>query len=148
MQPLSHADVFVLVGDHKQLPPLVRSVEARRLGMGISLFKRLSDAHPAALTKLTRQYRMNADVMRLANKLFYRDQLTCGSEVVAAARLELPQAAALLDIPSCPSFVQRCLDPKDALLYLDTSAIAAPETKDGKIIRNVLEAELVVQLTR
>eukprot|EP00045_Choanoeca_perplexa_P016079 m.212409 g.212409 ORF g.212409 m.212409 type:complete len:1320 (-) comp17161_c0_seq2:6-3965(-) len=147
-QPLSHADVFVLVGDHKQLPPLVRSVEARRLGMGISLFKRLSDAHPTALTKLTRQYRMNASVMHLANKLFYRDQLECGSDAVATARLELPEVVNLLDTSTCPSFVQRLLDPNESLLYLDTSHVDAPETKDGKIIRNPLEAELVVQLTR
>jgi DNA replication ATP-dependent helicase Dna2 len=116
--------------------------------MGISLFKRLSDAHPGALTKLTHQYRMNASVMQLANKLFYRNQLTCGSEEVASASLDLPLLTALLDPSSCPDFVQRCLDSKDALLYLDTSAIAAPETKDGKRIRNMLEADLVVQLTR
>jgi hypothetical protein len=41
--------VFVLVGDHYQLPPLVLNAEAKELGMGVSLFKRLSEAHPQSV---------------------------------------------------------------------------------------------------
>ena len=37
---------FTLVGDHYQLPPLVTSRAAEEGGLGISLFKRLCDAHP------------------------------------------------------------------------------------------------------
>ncbi len=44
--PLRHADAFVLVGDHYQLPPLVQRAEARRAGMDVSLFKRLSESNP------------------------------------------------------------------------------------------------------
>ena len=77
--PLFHSKVFILVGDHYQLPPLVQSVQARygvrrrRLatlcqpslclhrdgGLGVSLFKRLSEHHPEALVYLVHQYRMN-----------------------------------------------------------------------------------------
>jgi len=38
------ATTFVLVGDDQQLPPLVRSAEARALGMDVSLFERLARA--------------------------------------------------------------------------------------------------------
>ena len=38
------AQTFVLVGDDQQLPPLVRSAEARSLGMDVSLFERLARA--------------------------------------------------------------------------------------------------------
>jgi DNA replication ATP-dependent helicase Dna2 len=38
-----------LVGDHYQLPPLVLNTEAKELGMGVSLFKRLSEAHPQSV---------------------------------------------------------------------------------------------------
>jgi len=34
-----------------------------------SLFKRLCEAHPAAVASLTVQYRMNSDIMQLANKV-------------------------------------------------------------------------------
>ncbi|KAK9100842.1 hypothetical protein Scep_024272 [Stephania cephalantha] len=50
--PLMLAAKFVLVGDHYQLPPLVQSTEARENGMGISLFRRLSEAHPEAISAL------------------------------------------------------------------------------------------------
>lgn len=46
--PLLKARTFVLVGDHNQLPPLVTCKEAEEGGLGESLFKRLSDAHPQA----------------------------------------------------------------------------------------------------
>jgi DNA replication ATP-dependent helicase Dna2 len=63
LSALSRAEMFVLVGDHNQLPPLVISKEAASMGMSDSLFKRLSDAHPAAIVTLTKQYRMNFDIM-------------------------------------------------------------------------------------
>ena len=60
-----------MVGDHFQLPPLVISEQAKRGGMDISLFKRLAEAHPDAVTWLDTQYRMNDDVMAIANTLEY-----------------------------------------------------------------------------
>eukprot|EP00520_Triparma_pacifica_P020445 CAMPEP_0118637804 /NCGR_PEP_ID=MMETSP0785-20121206/3346_1 /TAXON_ID=91992 /ORGANISM="Bolidomonas pacifica, Strain CCMP 1866" /LENGTH=114 /DNA_ID=CAMNT_0006529011 /DNA_START=119 /DNA_END=460 /DNA_ORIENTATION=+ len=66
---LSIAKKFVLVGDHKQLPPVVKSVAAREAGYGVSLLKRLAEANEAnvsqgkesSLMKLTMQYRMHED---------------------------------------------------------------------------------------
>eukprot|EP00494_Astrolonche_serrata_P033986 UN34255 len=80
--PLQLCDVFVLVGDHYQLPPLIQSDEAKKLGMDVSLFKRLSDAHSDAVVELTHQYRMNEDIMSLANNLIYNHRLVCGSSEV------------------------------------------------------------------
>ena len=56
----------------------------------MSLFRRLSDAHPQAVINLTDQYRMNKDIMLLSNKLIYGDRLRCGSEMVANRTLEIP----------------------------------------------------------
>ncbi|KAJ2382738.1 DNA replication endonuclease-helicase Dna2, partial [Coemansia sp. RSA 2559] len=50
--PLLEAERFVLVGDHHQLPPLVRNQFSNNGGMGISLFKRLCEAHPSAVVRL------------------------------------------------------------------------------------------------
>jgi hypothetical protein len=44
--PLLLARTFVLVGDHYQLPPLVSNHLAAQGGLGVSLFRRLSEAHP------------------------------------------------------------------------------------------------------
>jgi len=88
--PLRYADRFVLVGDHYQLPPLVRSTEAQKGGLDVSLFKLLSERHPRALTILEHQYRMNEDIMLLSNSLVYDGLLKCGNETVAKQVLQLP----------------------------------------------------------
>ena len=56
----------------------------------MSLFRRLSEAHPQAVVDLNEQYRMNEDIMVLSNKLIYNDRLRCGTEMVAKQRLALP----------------------------------------------------------
>ena len=105
--PLRLADRFVLVGDHNQLPPLVKSPQARKGGLDVSLFKLLSDAHPSAIAYLTLQYRMNADIMSLSNRLIYKQRLQCGSEDVARRSLMTtaliggPMCASCDDNPSC-----------------------------------------------
>jgi DNA replication ATP-dependent helicase Dna2 len=104
--PLRFADKFVLVGDHFQLPPLVRNTTARSGGLDISLFKRLSDAHNEAVVYLTRQYRMNETIMMLSNHLIYDGLLKCGNEEVAKQVLHLPhheRAIALLHAKAAPS---------------------------------------------
>jgi DNA replication ATP-dependent helicase Dna2 len=93
--PLFLADKFVLVGDQYQLPPLVRSERAAALGLSDSLFRLLAHRHAAATVRLTHQYRMNDDVMVLANELVYCRQLRCGSAAVADARLSLPALSTL-----------------------------------------------------
>ena len=44
--PLLRARAFTLVGDHYQLPPLVRNKAAAAAGLATSLFRRLCEAHP------------------------------------------------------------------------------------------------------
>jgi DNA replication ATP-dependent helicase Dna2 len=70
--------------------------------MDISLFRRLSDAHPHAVVDLTYQYRMNSDIMLLSNKLIYSDRLVCGSSEVARQTLKLPSKSFLKDM-NCKS---------------------------------------------
>ena len=54
--PLRACETFVLVGDHKQLPPLVKNPRAIAGGMDVSLFKRLCDTdHEGAKVALTHQ---------------------------------------------------------------------------------------------
>jgi superfamily I DNA and/or RNA helicase len=51
--------------------------------MAISLFSRLSTAHPSAVVDLEYQYRMNEDIMSFSNELVYLYKLKCGCESVA-----------------------------------------------------------------
>ena len=72
-----------------QLPPLVVSDEAKAAGADVSLFKRLCEAHPAAVCDLTLQHRMAEDIMLLANRLVYSDRLKAATDAVAQSALQV-----------------------------------------------------------
>ncbi|KAI8384352.1 DNA replication factor Dna2-domain-containing protein [Radiomyces spectabilis] len=95
--PLRYADVFVLVGDQYQLPPVVRDDQARENGLDRSLFTLLAKAHPEAVVFLKYQYRMNENIMTVSNQLIYNDKLRCGNRKVASQSLHLPQLHQGLD---------------------------------------------------
>ncbi|BFG01759.1 DNA replication ATP-dependent helicase/nuclease DNA2 [Drosophila madeirensis] len=87
LRPLFHCNRFVLVGDPEQLPPIVKSREARNRGADVSLFDRLDSPENTAV--LSVQYRMNSTINRLANLLTYEDELQCANHSVARANLQL-----------------------------------------------------------
>src|SRR6185369_14115919 len=68
---------FVLIGDDRQLPPVVRTA-----GLAHSMFERLKreaeQTHSAALTLLDTQYRMHPQIMSVSNRLFYDGRLRAG----------------------------------------------------------------------
>lgn len=76
LKPLEWCKKFILVGDDKQLSPLVKSKKAALLKE--SLFTKMSRIDPDNVTNLTIQYRMNQDIMELSNYLVYNNMLKCG----------------------------------------------------------------------
>ena len=75
---LMRARRFVLIGDDRQLPPVVRLE-----GLGRSMFERLkeqaeSEAAPGLLTLLDTQYRMHPEIMGVSNRLYYSGCLSSG----------------------------------------------------------------------
>eukprot|EP01012_Entosiphon_sulcatum_P008566 TRINITY_DN14695_c0_g1_i1.p1 TRINITY_DN14695_c0_g1~~TRINITY_DN14695_c0_g1_i1.p1 ORF type:complete len:1304 (-),score=176.05 TRINITY_DN14695_c0_g1_i1:44-3955(-) len=140
--PLFLARAFVLVGDHHQLPPLVRSRAAQAAGMGESLFKRLCTAHPAAVVKLSLQYRMNAAIMGVANHLTYGGQLKAGDPAVAMATLTLPGWEQFREETACP-WLLAALDPSRSVVFLNTDANDALPCASGNNLSNGVEAEII-----
>ncbi|BGP02897.1 putative DNA replication helicase Dna2 [Rhodotorula toruloides ATCC 204091] len=140
--PLRFADSFVLVGDHNQLPPLVRNGAARKGGLDVSLFKRLSDAHPNAVVNLTHQYRMNSDIMSLSNELVYSGQLKVGDERVGGRKLGVRKDLAESVVES---WVWDIIDPDRSVIFVDTDALPARERRNGSLIDNLSEAVLVTK---
>ncbi|MGM0446921.1 MAG: AAA domain-containing protein [Methanobacteriota archaeon] len=77
------ADRFVLVGDHEQLPPVVRAENA----LQTSLFQRLIEAYPDASVMLDRQYRMSQRIQAFASAEFYDGALRPATPEVAGQTL-------------------------------------------------------------
>ena len=51
-----HATQVVLIGDHKQLQPIIKSRQAANVGLSISLFERCANISGATMLRI--QYRM------------------------------------------------------------------------------------------
>ncbi|XP_076803598.1 3'-5' exoribonuclease HELZ2-like isoform X2 [Clavelina lepadiformis] len=66
-----------LIGDHKQLQPIVICHEAKRGGLDKSLFEKLSEH----ALKLTRQYRMHPGICEFPSKEFYGGELITDQSV-------------------------------------------------------------------
>jgi DNA replication ATP-dependent helicase Dna2 len=80
---INRGERFVLVGDHEQLPPVVRS--GGRLSE--SLFQRLVETHPEASVMLDQQYRMSQRIQAFSSDEFYDGQLRPATGEVAGQRL-------------------------------------------------------------
>ncbi|MFB6095332.1 MAG: AAA domain-containing protein, partial [Halodesulfurarchaeum sp.] len=80
---INRGDRFVLVGDHQQLPPVVR--DAPRLET--SLFERLVAEHPDAAVLLDRQYRMRQRIQAFPSREFYDGKLRPASAAIASQSL-------------------------------------------------------------
>ncbi|RQG91299.1 AAA family ATPase [Natrarchaeobius halalkaliphilus] len=106
------ADRFVLVGDHEQLPPVVRSGdESHRpeltdgddepLGHDLteSLFERLVALHPDSGVMLDQQYRMNQRIQAFASREFYDGQLRPATPAVAGRTLDDLEGASREALP-------------------------------------------------
>jgi hypothetical protein len=71
---------FVLVGDHKQLPPIISALAAKNVSeQWESLFRILYDKYPAKHTLLNIQYRSNPLIMGFSSKCFYDETIQSAS---------------------------------------------------------------------
>jgi ATP-dependent RNA/DNA helicase IGHMBP2 len=73
----------VLAGDHQQLPPVVVADDARRLGLGETVFARLCAADGAGVVShmLTVQHRMHEAIMRWPSMTSYTGRLIAHASV-------------------------------------------------------------------
>ncbi|KAF8621479.1 hypothetical protein AX15_007769 [Amanita polypyramis BW_CC] len=80
MIPLTKGSRHVaLIGDHKQLPPVIQSREALDRGLGLSLFERLTREGVVPSLMLDVQYRMHPGISRFPSAEFYDLSLIDGT---------------------------------------------------------------------
>jgi len=149
---------FVLVGDHRQLPPIVENerahtnfvaemrpknlpaTDARDLetlgcaGLNQSLFERLITRLPHVM--LDEQYRMHAQIMAFSNAAFYGGNLQAHTSV--SARQITFEAQALAPKRQA---LQHLLQPAYALLFVNVDA----EDKRENARHNEREAEAIIE---
>ncbi|KAF9265736.1 P-loop containing nucleoside triphosphate hydrolase protein [Marasmius fiardii PR-910] len=70
---------LALIGDHKQLPPVIVSPEAQASGLGISLFERLTEEGVVPSIMLNIQYRMHPAISHFPSHEFYNYSLRDGT---------------------------------------------------------------------
>ena len=144
---LRFARRFILVGDEKQLPPLVLSKEAGQAGLSDSLFSILKQAderytleHSQAISAcvpLQMQYRMNRWISQFASRTFYSGELHPHPTV---ANRVLTYSAPRSGVDSEKSTITRALDARMPLVFLD--ARSEPGIQEGMKTSNC-EARMV-----
>ena len=142
MGPIMLAKKFVLVGDHYQLKPLLKSKNGKLFGLDKSLFEVLATEHPEAVATLSHQYRMNKEIMDLSNFITYDGRMTC-DPWLETNFLEIDLSGVR------KQWVRDVLDPRKPLLFLDTDAIPGLETVkggEGRRVSNLVEIRIVRQL--
>jgi DNA replication ATP-dependent helicase Dna2 len=150
---------FILVGDEKQLPPLVLSKEAAINGLSDSLFsflKRLDDDyrknHPetiSASVPLRTQYRMNKWISNFSSTVFYDKELMA-HESVANRKLEFVsvQRRGTSTTANRALSVHKATDPNFPLVFVDvrdtsTNAESKTSNTEAQMVREVIANLLV-----
>jgi DNA replication ATP-dependent helicase Dna2 len=136
----------VLVGDHRQLPPIVSHEAAQSVflerderlpamlrdagvaGLDRSLFERLAERLPCIM--LEEQYRMHDDLMAMPSRAFYDEKLRASQSVGARQPLA--------ELNSAPEDLRGVLDPERPLVFVDVPGDTATRA-------NRAEADAVVR---
>jgi len=141
---INRAQRVVLCGDHKQLPPVVKSQEAIRGKLEVSLFEKIlfrlekeSSLKLFPYKLLNVQYRMHEEIMDFSNEFFYHNQLTAHSSVKDKT---LDQACDYSERISPLCFIDTAGTDSDEELNEETMSISNP--KEAELLLKHLELSL------
>uniref|UniRef100_A0A8H8CFX0 P-loop containing nucleoside triphosphate hydrolase protein n=1 Tax=Psilocybe cubensis TaxID=181762 RepID=A0A8H8CFX0_PSICU len=129
---------LALIGDHKQLPPVIISPQAKEGGLGVSLFERLTEEGHVPTVMLDMQYRMHPAISHFPSKEFYDLALLDGT--VDAGGNALPG----LEPPSSMHLLpdnKRTFKP--SVIFLDHTGNESIKSKSRV---NITEAHIVMSV--
>jgi ATP-dependent RNA/DNA helicase IGHMBP2 len=121
--PILKAKKVVMAGDHRQLPPTIKSTEAAKAGLIETLMEKCVALYPEAVVLLEEQYRMHETIAGFSSAEFYEGRL------VAHPSVAHHQLAA--DEPP--------------LLFIDTAGCGFEEVNEGTSLSNPEEAALLIK---
>ncbi|TDO23954.1 AAA domain-containing protein [Pedobacter duraquae] len=121
--PILKSQKVILAGDHCQLPPTIKSVEAAKKGLSTTLLEKCVAIYPESVVLLEEQYRMHHKIMGYPSRLFYNNQLKAASSVAGKTLFTD-------DIP---------------LNFIDTAGCAFDEKLEGTSVSNPEEAAFLLK---
>ena len=89
---IHQAQMVVLIGDDKQLGPVINSKSAAEAGLSTSLFERLHSLYKDApfITLLDEQFRMNEKLNEFPNKTFYESKMKTKVKILPDEKIPWP----------------------------------------------------------
>jgi ATP-dependent RNA/DNA helicase IGHMBP2 len=120
--PILKGSKLILAGDHCQLPPTIKSDEAARGGLNLTLMEKCTVLHPDSVVLLEEQYRMNEQIMGYSSQVFYGGKLKANESV----------ARRLLHKDDVP------------LVFIDTAGCGFEEKLEGTSSTNPEEAAFLI----
>lgn len=120
--PILKAQKVVLAGDHFQLSPTIKSLEAAKKGLSNTLLEKLVSLHPESVVLLNEQYRMHQHIMNYSSRVFYKDALKAHQSVAT----------------------QLLFENDEPLMFIDTAGCSFDEKLDGTSTTNLDEASFLV----
>ncbi|MBQ0048839.1 MAG: AAA family ATPase [Bacteroidales bacterium] len=147
------ADRFILAGDHRQLPPTIKTLQALThgddIGLDHTLMEVIVEAQPRAVSLLNVQYRMCDAIMQFPNREFYHGALQSDPSVKYRGILDWDTAVEWIETPP-PSKEQERTKTTLPACTADSSTWEQGngwgESLDGLSRTNPFEAELTVRV--
>lgn len=99
--PLLRCERVIFAGDHFQLPPTIKSIEAARQGLAETLFEKGIKRHPQNASMLQVQYRMHKDIMAFSSGYFYKSELIAHKSVKDKLLTEGTSPVEFIDTAGC-----------------------------------------------
>ncbi|MFT3739237.1 MAG: AAA domain-containing protein [Breznakibacter sp.] len=104
--PITKARRVVFAGDHCQLPPTIKSVQAAKEGLEATLFEKAIQRNHADVM-LKEQYRMNIPIMAFSSRYFYKGELEANPSVAAWKIFPGDFPVEFIDTAGCGFFEKR-----------------------------------------
>ena len=151
---IQKADRIILAGDHRQLPPTIKSPAALSGGLDKTLMQAICENKPRCVSMLNVQYRMSDEIMQFPNREFYDGQLHSDPSVKYRGILDWDTAIEWVESDLETENGKReteneDLTPKSNSFHLSdfTFPFSSGETlaSDGLSRINPVEAELALQ---
>ena len=123
---MQKANRVILAGDHRQLPPTIKCIEALKGGLDQTMMQTIVENKPAQVSLLTVQYRMSDGIMQFPNQEFYEGRLESAPQVKYRGILDWDTAIDWIDTPEGMDYQEQ-------------------QAGDGLSRQNPAEAELTLQ---